>query len=133
MAVGIVDLSDTNVFLEIILSQEKRDVCEQFIERGRGNLGMSDFTLHSIGVILFRYNLEAAYDAFVEEALLQVEVFRLPHKEYASLTDIRARLRFDFDDAYQLAVAKAFGMRLVTLDAHFRAVHDEAEVLFLAD
>jgi len=94
---------------------------------------MSDFALHSIGVILFRYNLEAAFDAFVEEVLPRVEVFRLPHKDYASLTDIRARLGFDFDDAYQLAVAKAFGMRIVTLDAHFRAVHAEAEVLLLAD
>ena len=87
----------------------------------------------SVGVILFRHNLEAAFEAFVEEVVPRVDVFRLPQKEYASLRDIRARLGFDFDDAYQLAVAKAFGLRIVTLDAHFRAVHEEAEVLLLGD
>ena len=62
-----------------------------------------------------------------------MDVFRLPQKDYASLRDIRARLGFDFDDAYQLAVAKTFGLRIVTLDAHFRVLHDEVEVLLLGD
>ena len=46
-------LIDTNVFLEILLEQENYEAALSFI-RNNKELYMSDFSLHSIGVILVR-------------------------------------------------------------------------------
>ena len=47
-------LIDTNVFPEVLLAQEKRELCKNFLNANIGSLYISDFSLHSIGVILFR-------------------------------------------------------------------------------
>ncbi len=49
-------LLDTNIFLEILLGQEKKDECKKFLIANEDNIFISDFSLHSIGVILFRHN-----------------------------------------------------------------------------
>jgi len=46
---------DTNIFLEILLGQDKKEECKKFLEDNVGDFAITDFTLHSIGVILFRY------------------------------------------------------------------------------
>lgn len=46
-------LADTNIFLEVLLAQDKRKECKNLLEENRGKLSISDFSLHSIGVILF--------------------------------------------------------------------------------
>jgi len=45
-------LLDTNIFLEILLGQDKKEVCKKFLETHIGEIFISDFSLHSIGVIL---------------------------------------------------------------------------------
>jgi hypothetical protein len=52
--VEIMHLIDTNIFLEVLLSQEKKDVCKKILDANIGNQYLSDFSLHSIGVILFK-------------------------------------------------------------------------------
>lgn len=47
-------LIDTNIFLEIFLGQARRVDCESYLNQHLGHLHLSDFTLHSIGVILFK-------------------------------------------------------------------------------
>ena len=42
-------LLDTNVFLEVLLGQEKRGRCRDFLNGNTGDLNVTDFTLHSIG------------------------------------------------------------------------------------
>lgn len=49
-------LVDTNVFLEILLSQEKKEICKSFLDENVGRLNVTDFSLRSIGVIPFRYD-----------------------------------------------------------------------------
>ena len=51
-------LVDTNVFLEILLKRDKKEDCKKFLDNNIGNLNITDFSLHSIGVILFRYGKE---------------------------------------------------------------------------
>ena len=51
-------LVDTNVFLEILLMQDKKESCKKFLDNNIGNLNFTDFSLYSIGVILFRYGKE---------------------------------------------------------------------------
>jgi len=47
-------LVDTNIFLEVILGQEKKEACKNFLNTHIGYLYISDFSLHSIGVILLK-------------------------------------------------------------------------------
>lgn len=51
-------LIDTNIFLEILLKQDKKEKCKKLLYENIGNLHITDFSLHSIGVILFRYERE---------------------------------------------------------------------------
>jgi len=48
-------LLDTNIFLEILLDQEKKSACQKFISKNSDKIAISDFSFHSIAVILFRY------------------------------------------------------------------------------
>jgi predicted nucleic acid-binding protein len=49
-------LADTNIFLEILLKQDKSVICKAFLYKNIDSIHISDFTLHSIGVILFKQN-----------------------------------------------------------------------------
>ena len=44
-------LVDTNIFLEILLGQDKKEVCKRFLDKNIGNLNITDFSLHSLGDI----------------------------------------------------------------------------------
>jgi len=48
-------LVDTKVFLEILLRRSKKESYKKFLDENIGNLNITDFSLHSIGVILFKY------------------------------------------------------------------------------
>jgi predicted nucleic acid-binding protein len=56
-------LIDTNIFLEILLSQKQKDICKEFLVSNTEHIYISDFSLHSIGVILFRNNKETVFPA----------------------------------------------------------------------
>jgi len=47
-------LVDTNIFLEILLGQPNKERCKEFLQENSGQCSLSDFSLHSIGVIAFR-------------------------------------------------------------------------------
>ena len=48
-------LADTNIFLEALLEQEKAsEVCSFLESTDLEKISMSDLSLHSIGIILFR-------------------------------------------------------------------------------
>jgi len=52
-------LVDTNIFLEVLLLQDRKEECENFLDlirRGKKTGVVTDFTIHSIIVIM--YNLK---------------------------------------------------------------------------
>jgi len=59
-------LVDTNVFLEIVLRQDKKEDCKRFLDNNIGNLNITDFSLHSLGVIFFRYGKEEIFQKFID-------------------------------------------------------------------
>jgi predicted nucleic acid-binding protein len=65
-------LLDTNIFLEILLKQEKSEECKNFLKSNVNNIFISDFSLHSIGVILFRYKKHKLYEDFIKDILSQI-------------------------------------------------------------
>jgi predicted nucleic acid-binding protein len=93
-------LVDTNVFLEILLNQDKNDDCKAFLNNNIGNLNITDFSLHSIGVILFRYGKEDIFRKFVEDVMPNTKLLFLPKELYREVVNVRKILKLDFDDAY---------------------------------
>ena len=122
-------LVDTNVFLEILLRGDKKEDCEKFLESNIGNLNITDFSLHSIGVILFRYGKEEVFGKFVEDIMPNIRFLSLPRELYREVINARS-LNLDFDDTYQYSVAKYYGLKVVTMDRDFERIKD-LKVLFL--
>jgi hypothetical protein len=60
-------LADTNIFLEVLLAGNKAEACKAFLAQNYGKICLSDFSLHSIGVILFRQRQESVFKAFFED------------------------------------------------------------------
>ena len=123
-------LVDTNIFLEILLGQDKKKDCKKYLDNNIGKLNITDFSLHSIGVILFRYGKEDIFQKFIEDVIPAVKILSLPVEQYREVVGDRRILNLDFDDAYQYSVAKYYGLKVVTIDKDFERVKD-VEILFL--
>ncbi len=93
---------DTNIFLEILLSQEKSEKCKEELEINSGLIYISDFSLHSIGVILFKYDKEELFKGFLDDVLPKVKIITLSKNLYKDLINIKNEYMLDFDDAYQV-------------------------------
>lgn len=118
------NLIDTNIFLEILLQQEKSKLCKQFLIDNKSNLNISDFSLHSIGVILFRQNEEETYLNFINDILPSTNLVHLPMSAYSELVTVKQEYNLDFDDSYQYLVCKTFSYDLVTMDNDFKKIKD---------
>jgi len=124
-------LVDTNIFLEIFLDQDKRKDCEQFLNKHIGHLHLSDFSLHSIGVILFKREKFQAFQHFTADVLPKIQLVTLPQSQYWDVPLYAKTYGLDFDDAYQFAIAKAFNLTISKMDADFRKVEQAISVEFL--
>ena len=121
---------DTTIFLEVLLTQDKEEDCKEFLDKNIGNLHMTDFSLHSIGVITFRYNKEDLFGKFVEDMLPTTMLLSLPMEFYGGIVNSKKDLNLDFDDAYQYYVARYYGLKIVTMDKDFEKIKD-TDILFL--
>ena len=123
-------LVDTNIFLEILLGQDKKEDCKKFLENNIENLSITDFSLHSIGVVLFRYGKEKIFQKFVEDVLPNIRLLTLPRECYRKVVDVKISKGLDFDDAYHYTLAKHLGLKVVTMDRDFERIKD-VEILLL--
>ena len=117
-------LVDTNIFLEILLDQKRSSDCKNFLEKNYDKIFISDFSLHSIGVILFRYKKKEIFKDFIQDILSEIKILNLPSKEYDIFIETTELPNLDFDDLYQYSVAKYFDLEIVTLDSDFKRVKD---------
>ena len=124
-------LVDTNNFLEILLNQAGRTKCEAFLQSEPGAAWISDFTLHSIGVLLFRQKRTALFDQFVADTLPQLSIISLSEIGYSQLAQANALHDLDFDDAYQFAVARENKLAIATQDKDFQRVRNLVDVRWL--
>ena len=111
------NLFDTNIYLEVILDQEKSDLCIELLNRRSDTHCISDLSLHSIGILLFRKGNEQTF-------MGSTWLIHLPVEGYNGVIDTRKRYGLDFDDAYQLTIARIFGLTIITMDKHFTRVSD---------
>ena len=123
-------LADTNIFLEILLKQEKKEECKHFLTTNAGSIHLTDFSLHSIGVICFRYGKEKLFQKFLKDILPFIDLITLPLDLYYEVIKNRKKYNLDFDDSYQYTIATHFDLKIATMDKDFKRVN-AIEVLFL--
>jgi uncharacterized protein len=123
-------LLDTNIFLEILLDQKKKKICKQFIIENSGRLNISDFSLFSIAIVLFKGKAYDEYSNFQISVTKNMNVLSMPIEEHNQIIETGKTINLDFDDAYQYSIAKFFDLKIVTMDKDFKKVKD-IEILFL--
>ena len=116
-------LNDTNIFLEVLLNQEKADECELFlkkINRSKGSFYVSSFTLHSIEVIMARTNKIKELGDFLS-FISKGKIARIDSVTADELSALESMKEFqlDFDDSIQLVICKKHSLSVVSYDKHF--------------
>lgn len=115
-------LIDTNVFLEIILEQENADQAKALLQKTREHtFFITDYSLHSIGLLLFRRKQHNAFKSFLRDLTLRagVTAVSIPMDRMEGVVDVSEKFGLDFDDAYQYAAAEEQSLILVSFDADF--------------
>jgi uncharacterized protein len=115
-------LVDTNIFIEVLLNQAGAGDARTFLENGKGHeLYISDFAVHSIGLLLFRHNEHLVFRQFLQDVIDRtgVGMVSLSAQEMDDLINAARKFRLDFDDAYQYSVATRHGLKMVSFDADF--------------
>src|SRR5688500_12028661 len=115
-------LLDTNCFIQIVRSRPDAPQVQALLQAVPvTRLFMSDYTLHSIGVVMNRFGQIGGYTTFVTGlgvgrgfGIAQIDVNRLDRVATACVG-----FGLDFDDAYQYVAAELHGLKLVSLDADF--------------
>jgi predicted nucleic acid-binding protein len=124
-------LIDTNVFLEILLDLDKKEFCKKCLVDRFGEIAVSDFSLHSVGVILFRNKKFELFNLFAKDVLPQIEILTLQKKNYPEISKTTIQFNLDFDDAYQATVASVENLTIITMDKDFEKVSDFCNIEFL--
>lgn len=115
-------LLDTNIWLERLLGQGQAEVVAELLDQlSPSDLCMTDFTLHSIGVICNRLKQTDVFLKFVDDVLIDsgVALVSLPCNKMERVVDIMDRFGLDFDDAYQYAAAELKKAAIVSFDRDF--------------
>lgn len=124
-------LIDTNIFLEILLEQEKKEKCKSFLVKNYGEIVLSDFSLHSIGVILFRNQKYSLYNSFINDVIPNIKVASIDKVKYSKLEEFAVKFNLDFDDAFQAVLAEEFNLTIATMDKDFERIKKHIKIKFL--
>ncbi|MBN1254883.1 MAG: type II toxin-antitoxin system VapC family toxin [Deltaproteobacteria bacterium] len=129
-------LIDTNIVLEVILEQDKSEEVRTLLSKPEEHeFFITDYALHSIGLLLFRRKLHHVLRQFLHDMLINagMMVAALPVEDMETVIVASEKFTLDFDDAYQYAVAEKYDYTLVSFDSDFdntkRGRKTPAEVL----
>ena len=115
-------LVDTNIFLEILLEQGRANEARALLSETESyEFFITDYSFHSIGLILLRRARYQAFQVFVRDMVLSnvLKVISLPAEDMESVLDVAQRFNLDYDDAYQYVSAEKYGLTLVSFDSDF--------------
>ena len=116
---------DTNIFLEILLGQEKSNESELFLKWAhQENLELvcSTFSIHAIEAIISNRKQLRILKNFLEDLVesKNISIHSTSIEEEKQIIMIAEQTHLDFDDALQYFVAKKAGCKIiVSFDAHF--------------
>ncbi len=117
-------LVDTNVWLERLLDQEKSVIASKFFDlMPVDSLYVSDFSIHSIGVILSRLKKYDVFETFINDLFIngQIELLSLDSPDLLEVIGNIQKYKLDFDDSYQISVAQKYDLTIITFDKDFNA------------
>ena len=115
-------LLDTNCFIQIV---RQRPDAPQVVSLLAGvspdRLHLTDYTLHSIGVIMRRFKQLQGYMAFLSGFSLGkgIRLVTVPVAQLDQVVTTSMTYNLDFDDAHQYAAAELHNLTLASLDADF--------------
>lgn len=112
-------LLDTNIFLEVLLDQEKSQDVRKLLSTGtKHDFFITDFSLHSVGILLFRTKRVDVFAKFAADVIERggIEVLTIPIGEIARISENAKRFKLDFDDAYQYSIAERHDLTMVSFD-----------------
>lgn len=105
------------------MSQEKtEDAKNLLLNSAQYEFFLTDYSLHSIGLLLFRRKQHVAFRAFLDDILVNggIGLLSLLPDDMDSVISASQKFGLDFDDAYQYAVAARYDLALVSFDTDFR-------------
>ena len=115
-------LVDTNVWLKRLLGQDNSDEVGQFLDQvSSDQLFITDFTFHSICVILTRLKRNSVLLDFVTDVFVigSVTLVSIKPEETQGLVDTIDKYKLDFDDAYQYVAAEQNDLMIISFDSDF--------------
>ena len=115
-------LVDSNIWLEYLLNQEKKNDCKEFLKVTDDSLiFISDLSLYSIGIIATRGNKCEVYEDFLADTfdIGGVRLLSLELNDHRKLIYNMNSYNLDYDDAYQLTCVNKYNLILVSFDTDF--------------
>jgi predicted nucleic acid-binding protein len=115
-------LVDTNIWLELLLEQDKWQEAKFFFENVNAfNIHITEFSIYSIGIILSRYKKSGIFKDFITDLIYesQVDIIRLKGEDHFKIIEAMEKYSLDFDDAYQYVAALKMNLKLVSFDTDF--------------
>lgn len=115
-------LVDTNIWLERLLDQDKSEEVGRFLDIVPSEeLSVSDFSFHSIGVILCRIDKRDVFTQFTDDIFRNgyVSLLSLEPDDMFDIVKVIEKYNLDFDDAYQYVTATKNNLILVSFDSDF--------------
>lgn len=115
-------LLDTNCWMEVIRARpQAADVRALLAELHSIRLALTDFSLHSVGIVMRRKGIVDQFSLFIRDVGIgtAVDVVPLGVEDMHRVAETSVAHRLDFDDAYQYVAAELNGLRIVSLDADF--------------
>ena len=92
-----------------------------FLQFTLDQMGITDFSLHSIGVITTRLKRPDIFTIFLNDICIEgaVSIITLNPEHLQKLVHSMALHHLDFDDAYQFTAVNEYGLILVSFDTDF--------------
>ena len=115
-------LVNTNIWLERFLEQEKSEEVAKFLSSvPSSKLCITDFSFHSIAIILTKLKEIDALKKFIQDVFVEGEVslLTLSPMEIFEVLAVMEKFKLDFDDAYQYVTAEKYDLVLVSFDSDF--------------
>ena len=115
-------LLDTNIWLEQLLDQERASEVKQFLDNiDSSEIYITDFSLHSIGLILTDLKRYELFLRFIDDLFIEgnCKLGTLTPEDMWELTNAMKKYNLDFDDAYQYTVAEKYDLKIISFDKDF--------------
>ncbi|MEK6800746.1 MAG: type II toxin-antitoxin system VapC family toxin [Nanoarchaeota archaeon] len=124
-------LIDANIFLEVLLDQEKASSCKKILEdirKGKTKAIITNFTIDSIIIIMNRNKTDLSSIELFIKSLLSYQgltIYQINFKDRLNALKLIEKYNLDYEDAITLQSAISTNNKeLLSFDAHFDKVEE---------